>query len=255
MNSRSFYLRLPSGNSLDYFPDNTLTQYRVKLPRELTFSGKWEVGLTEIQYPRTWYNLSDDEGWMHMRPKPDDKMMILKLKGGYYPNSKFLLNAMKGVKSMSKSHGKIGFEYDEITQKVTITVQKGAEIILSPRLGVLLGFADTEGVHMKFTEGVHTGQWVCDVNQGFTSLYVYTDIIEPTMVGNTYAPLLRIVPVSGKHGNTVTKDLGRNIQYYPLQQKAFDTIEIDIRKNTGEKVKFERGRVVVTLNFRQSLPL
>jgi hypothetical protein len=40
-------------------------------------------------------------------------------------------------------------------------------------------------------------------------------------------------------------------QYCPLLQKLFQTVEIDLRDDTGYIVPFERGRVVVTLHCRK----
>ena len=41
------------------------------------------------------------------------------------------------------------------------------------------------------------------------------------------------------------------IQYCPLLQKRFQTVEIDLRDDTDSIVPFERGRVVVTLHCRK----
>ena len=54
-------LTLPSDSSLEYFPDNTLSHFRVHLSHELDFSGPYEVGLTQLHYPRSWNNIPTDE--------------------------------------------------------------------------------------------------------------------------------------------------------------------------------------------------
>ena len=46
--AKIFYLTLPSNSSMTTFPDNTVANFRVKLPQTLDLSGRWEVGLTEI---------------------------------------------------------------------------------------------------------------------------------------------------------------------------------------------------------------
>jgi len=57
------YVTLPS--NVKDFPDNTNSTYTVKLDSPLTLeSGKWEVGLTDIQYPTSWGNVTD--GMLHM---------------------------------------------------------------------------------------------------------------------------------------------------------------------------------------------
>ena len=60
METTQFYLHLPSNSSLDKFPDNTLTEYRVGLPQNITLEGEWEVALTEIQYPHSLNNIRAD---------------------------------------------------------------------------------------------------------------------------------------------------------------------------------------------------
>ena len=59
----AFYLTLPSEASMNVFPNNTLSIYITRLPRPIELMGRWEVGLVEIQYPHTWYNVSEDAYW------------------------------------------------------------------------------------------------------------------------------------------------------------------------------------------------
>jgi hypothetical protein len=99
----------------------------------------------------------------------------------------------------------------------------------------------------------YTASSVCDLQRGFYSLFVYCDIVEPVVVGDVRAPLLRVVNISGKEGLTISR-IYQNVQYLPIQRKQFDTIEIDIRDDTGEKVAFERGKVIVVLHFRRRRP-
>ena len=82
------------------------------------------------------------------------------------------------------------------------------------------------------------------------SLYVYCDVAEPHMVGDSQVPLLRIVLVKGDHGQLVTRVYG-NVHYVRLQKKNFQTIKINIRDHTGNVVPFEQGTLKVTLHFRQ----
>jgi hypothetical protein len=82
-------------------------------------------------------------------------------------------------------------------------------------------------------------------------MFVYCNVLEHVPVGDTKAPILRIVPVSRKHGDIVHNTYEKPL-YVPLQQKNFDSIEIDIRTDAGTPVPFEYGKVLVTLHFRHS---
>ena len=49
---------------MDVYPDNTMAHFKTKLPNRVELDGRWEVGLVEMQYPHTWYNLREGEGEM-----------------------------------------------------------------------------------------------------------------------------------------------------------------------------------------------
>jgi len=59
--------------------------------------------------------------------------------------------------------------------------------------------------------------------------------------------------MAGKGNDTIHARYEKPI-YIPLQKKHFDSIEIDIRTDTGKPVPFEYGKVIgkviVTLHFR-----
>ncbi len=90
---------------------------------------------------------------------------------------------------------------------------------------------------------------VVDLRRGFESLYVYSSMDEPRVVGDKIVPLLRIVPITGQHGEMVTTRF-EHVQYIPVMSREFGTIEREIRDDTGRPVPFERGKVTVTLHFR-----
>lgn len=89
-----------------------------------------------------------------------------------------------------------------------------------------------------------------DLNQGLYMLYVYCNIVEEQIVGNSMVPLLKIVPVEGRHGENVTKEY-INPQYVPVYISHISDLLIRIRDDAGEKVPFGRGRVQATLHFRR----
>ena len=94
-----------------------------------------------------------------------------------------------------------------------------------------------------------------DVGGGLHALYIYCDVLESIPVGDTMAPLLRIVDVSGTRSDEkqeLTHVQYDQPRYFPVQKKTFDTIEIDIRDDTGESIPFDAGKLIVTLHFRRA---
>ena len=112
----------------------------------------------------------------------------------------------------------------------------------------ILGF---EG--MKLGGGrQHTGASAADVNRAYTRCFVVCDHAQESIVGNTHAPLFRTLNVEGQYGDIVQK-IYNNPIYVPLQRTHFDTVEINIKTETGQAVPFMSGKAIVTLHFRRSV--
>jgi len=46
---------------MDYYPDNTVTQYTTKLNSVIELNGEWEVSLTEISVPSHAHNMIEGQ--------------------------------------------------------------------------------------------------------------------------------------------------------------------------------------------------
>lgn len=66
-----------------------------------------------------------------------------------------------------------------------------------------------------------------------STIYVYCDTVEPQVVGNTGAQLLRSIPAEGKFGDVIAKTFP-SIQYVPVQTKSFEDVEVLLRSDTGD---------------------
>ena len=54
-----FYVYLPSNT--EFLPTNRSNNFVTKLAREIVLTGRWQVSLKEIHYPRTWATLNPHE--------------------------------------------------------------------------------------------------------------------------------------------------------------------------------------------------
>ena len=130
---------------------------------------------------------------------------------------------------------------------VKVHLQNNVELFFD-NIGYLLGFSLEEII-----SNTSTAERQVDLEYGFHDLFIYCDLIQSQYVGDALVPLLRIVPVEGKVGERVSKSFLRP-QYLPVSRKQFETVEVNIKTDTGESVPFEFGRVLLTLHFRQSAP-
>jgi hypothetical protein len=274
-------MTLPSNSSMNYYPDNTLANYVTKLPQLFDLSGEWEVGLSEIQFPISWYNVDEDECRMAIVSHGLQEYKDISPPVGHYENPEELVKQINTSIGEVEKKPSIRFTYNDISKKISIKfldeLKYSTSLKMTKSLAELLGFEWT--VMREFTEGItnldtdeqfaedkagmlemtplgriiYTGSLVCDLQRGFHSLFVYCDIAEHVVVGDVKVPLLRTVNISGKEGVMMSK-IYQTVQYVPIQRKQFDTIEIDIRDDTGRRVPFQRGKVIVTLHFRLKKP-
>ena len=250
MEVTQFYLHLPSNASLDKFPNNTLTEYRVCLPQTISLTGEWEVALTEIHYPHSWNNVQGNfENRFYLRNQELDSMWeALIVPQGYYSSVADLITKFNEVVSANdRFKDQVQLSLDTLNRKGTVHLQNKTEVYFSD-IGQMLGFSPN-----KVISRTSTAERVVDLEHGFHDLYVYCDIIQSQYVGDALVPLLRIVPVEGKDGQRVSKSFIRP-HYLPVSRKQFESIEVNIKRDTGETVPFELGKVLLTLHFRQSRP-
>jgi len=92
---------------------------------------------------------------------------------------------------------------------------------------------------------------VCDITRRLNFMIIYFDLLEHEPVGDTKSSLLRIVDATGSHGDIIYRTFGEP-KYIPLEEKHFDSIELDIRDDLGYRVAFANGKLVVILHFRQT---
>ena len=116
----------------------------------------------------------------------------------------------------------------------------------------LLGFKSNLA-NTELNPGTYIGSRLIDLHEGFHTLYVYCDLVQPRHVGNVLAPLLRQVAIDHKSlkKNFVTTRVFNPVYFLPLNRNHFETVEIDIRTDLGESVPFETGKVLVTLVFQK----
>lgn len=243
-----FSVVLPSNSCPQLFPGNTLASYKVKLAKRLDLQpGMWMVGLREIAFPRNWKNLQD--GWIQIHFNELDRTTKFLLKSGYYDSVSDLLEQVHQLLINAHIEKQVVLYYDDITARVILQNKSDHLLIsFSSQIKGILGFVSRREFY--FDKGVHTGDRAVDMTEGFSSLYVYTNIVENRLVGDSLVPLLRTVPFdTGKRRSIHQWIQFQHVEYLPVINSNSDVIEINIRRDDGTLVAFEGGKVVITLHF------
>ena len=89
---------------------------------------------------------------------------------------------------------------------------------------------------------IYTSEHPVSLYEGLNLVYVYCDLLEQVLVGDTKAPLLRIINrTTSTKNNAVSHATFNPVQYVPLQKKYLDTIAIKLMTDVGERMPFCRG--------------
>ena len=114
-----FYMTLPSNASMKLHPDNTLAHCITDLPQHLDLTGEWECGLAEIQYPHTWYNVTEEDVWFFLSENDTTgRIPSTKLSSGYYNDPTTLMyHVNKGLYRIWMDKVRAQMSYSSLTQK------------------------------------------------------------------------------------------------------------------------------------------
>jgi hypothetical protein len=295
----NFYITLPS-NVGHTFKDNTIANFTTKLASRLEMTGNWEVGLVEMSYTMSWYNVPDDllikvRYFEQSTPKILNSKIVLP--AGRYDTIDQLISILNNevMHQIRRTH-----EIAALSETPQFSVNKKTRIVtlkygldaynrrifpeLPEDLCLMLGFdknamdeysgseliqysLDLNPIDPKIRPSflpqdpskndklmLFVGTRPYEIAAGFHSLFVYTDIVKPSFVGDSYTQLLRLVqiPSDARFGQQVLITYP-NTYYVPLLTHDFETIEIHIKDDTGASIPFEFGRSIIVLHFRKRL--
>ena len=281
-----FYLTLPSNTE----PGNRTGQFRVRLPEVVKLKGDWDVALAQIQYPKSWNNVTAEND---PRTGFRKNEIYITIKDGMYTTFKIsippshydtvndLLAVItnttqdrvkelvideleefatkhdekreedpKHVEILKKVPRSIYWDFDPISKHTTMKFNK--DVISSIRLSEHLQYV--LGFEERDLHNWNTykdmGKYPIDMRAGIDALYVYCDLVENQIIGNVREPLLRILPVKGTYGEIIDQDFVAR-HYVPVLNKEFSTVEISIKGDSNVLIPFAFGKVIVKLHFKK----
>ncbi len=254
-----FLVTLPSSSSESTFPDNTISNFTTYLPYEISLDGEYEVALTEIQYTNSFYNVPEDCDII-LRMTEFDGVELASygvertatLRKGYYDDIDDLLSTIRKVivkQSPNTIKNDFDMKYMDNSRKIKIMIPKNTidfRILFPETLQAILGVG--RGYYSQTSQGLRPA----DMNICAHSMYIYSNIVSPRIVGDSQVPLLRVLAVHGTHNEYVMESF-YHLQYIPVALRNFRTIEIDLRNNLGQPMPFHSGEAVLSLHFRRAL--
>ena len=264
-NSNEFTIDLLSNASMDVFNENTMASFRNQLSQPMHLQGEWQVALTSLSFTSNINNVNSGEIVVHKNSmtNPNESSnrsgQLRKIRTGVYISWEDLVSEI--VRYM-------------ITQKLVLTFGENEGLSFQDdEIPSILGFKGTPdpahngfvhiGYKTNFRNGTpntlnrHFGIFPVDITCGSQLIFVYLDIIEYQHLGDSSAPILKIIEserrlrngslntVAPIHHKTYT-----NLEYKRLLSNNIQSIKVELRSETGKLIPFTGiGKVVISLKF------
>ena len=173
-----------------------------------------------------------------------------KIDAGNYESVEGILKALNEVNILQKDCVEFRLNNGSKRIHVASSSTEMTSLRLSSKLSLQLGFEPDVNILNKIST------YPSNILLGLPSqLFIYSDIIEPQLIGDVFAKVLRIVVVDNNKYTYGTHRVQFFSQphYTPVLKREFEHIEIDIRTATGERTPFQFGTVCVKLHFKRIL--
>ena len=250
----SFYVTLPSNGSMDTFPENTMAEFTNRLSKPIHLEGKWEVGMIECSYPRSWWQVN--ESTTHFSYKRIGNKTGREAAAVPWSGHKTIANLQNitldtilnktWINTRSERDFVVFDDPPFLNDRIVLKAADGYVLKFEGKICRSLGLKDPTDVGTGWVRAPYP--WT---SENIDHLFLYTDIIASHPVGDTEVPLLRQVAVGESGGNVgVTWPA---TAYFPVIKNPIETIRIEIRDGTGQKIPFTSGRTMVMLHFRPVL--
>jgi len=275
-----------SSNAEKFYFTNTCNNFKVKLNKDLDLSnGIWKVALTKISYPFNWNNLDEEENatvtiFHNVKDKSkmngrafnkdeldfsailtsnnlngDDRYVKTQfpVRSGYYENAeeicKFIIHEFYYTNTLT--------EFENLIID-SISIQNGLRVFFTGHDAILFSNATKLVKALKLDSALGKpnakyiiGNFVATTDlEILTNIFVCCNIVKHNLVGDSSAQILTSIPIEGKHGNIITYS-PLLPEYKNVSENIISDIEIHLKNGNGELIKFNPGRVDITLHFKR----
>ena len=248
----SFYIICPSNASMNLYSDNKPGVFRINLPKRIKLRGRYEVGLAEITYPITFDTFNSVEAYgLKANYKGNYGITACVPKALYLSVDELITELIPKISTSQgwrQTHHLVrSFTYDKLRNRIIHRLIDGLSVQLSQELSEILGYKENDWLSSS-----GTATYPPDIRNGLHEFFVYSNIVEPQLVGDVYAPLLRTVAIPAKLERGAQERMTYDSPHYvPVLMDEISTIEINIKRDTGENISFATGKTVCTLHFRR----
>lgn len=244
-----FYVVLPSNVKSVTDERNTTSRYKTYLPKTFTLDKRhWRVALVELDFPYTWTNISPDSSTIYVTDT-ESEVRHGSIPVKHYTDENELIEMINTILLFMNSKSSLEILPGSI---VSLTLGSDEKIRFHPTLAHMLGFTvETLNNMGKDRKVLESAERRIDLHVNLYNAYLYSDIVESTLVGDVFVPLLRTMPIHHEKYGTVKHYEFVQPHYFNLQTGIISVIEIRLCDSAGNSIRFERGTVIAKLHFKK----
>jgi len=152
------------------------------------------------------------------------------------------------IKVFRKPRLACNFEFHSYKNRFSLFIDSEyvEKIELTEQLAYILGF------DRQILTETCVATFMPDMRGGVSCFHVYAPgLIEPMVIGDVTAPVLRIVTIRGKQDEIIEEQF-LCVQYHKLLVKEISEIFIEIRTSSGTLMPFQYGTCTLTLHFKKA---
>ena len=160
---------------------------------------------------------------------------------------------IKIIKDDIKPEQHVFLFYDESTQRFFLWANKTnvSKVYISEQLAYSLGFNYNTEEEIELNS---IAKYSPDISGGLHTFYIYApNLVENTIIGNQYGPLLRVINVDKNNKSSIVETIYTTEYHHKVILKQIAEIRIRILSDTGRPIAFNWGNCITTLHFKRSL--
>ena len=275
---KSSFLYLPSNVTSQRYVSNTPSHFKIPLAKPLNFCDphNWEVSLSELYFPSSYYNISQDNNsnlTIQCHIKGVVYIKNITIPQGHYDPASYMKEVNKEIKKIkhkftATSEPKVLFKgrlkYNPNSRKITLVLNNHLEAMSfsGDDFRNMLGLEkanDLGDLTIKFKEDeLHSTKEYyyefpksCSFNYKGAHMYVYSILVKDSIVGNMFAPIIRVVGLEDKpKSETILREFTVP-HYLPLRSSSFNEVVLELTDGMGNSMKFNQGNSVAVFHFRK----
>jgi len=263
---KSFNVRITSKPS-DLHPDNKSSHFTATLPQTLYFDSSWKVSVTNINLPNVFSTVPPDNFLQFTYRTPEDivKKYVYRLKIENF-TKEGLINKLNTIfEDQTNGEKLVSFHEDSLQdayeKTLVIRIHKpNSGLQISKELAILLGYGSDDfttlhDVTFKLFRVIRmpAGELHKDIRMSFpihmnyyqpSYTILYSDIVSPTIVGGSYANILKVFPIHTNLDKYIIHQF-KNPEYYPLLNNEVKSITLIFKNHAGETLNFASNSIVI----------